>query len=315
MGVDGAASSAGAGAGAGLGALAAGARVPAGGGSPARSGMSDDEAAVTIRSTYRGYKTRKSGLGQDFRLEATNTLMERQSRARIAEMQGVDPYAATRSGAGGSSSRVALDEAHAATKIQATFRGHAARKEFQKKIIGFGAGGLTAYRRKNIGGRQLYLSGDALGDGPLSTFDVEGDGTVPITGGSGGWEPHGLGLKQWEHLTARQRARHIPAAPDGLATTDHPRGYRVRILAVEAYPFGQEPYRIAGRSNRVEVRASVSFYDEATGVFHGATCSSVPEEITLPPTPTPATPAPATGGTGTIIISISSRRGDAGRAA
>jgi hypothetical protein len=41
--------------------------------------------------------------------------------------------------------------------------------------------------------------------------------------------------------------------------------------------FGQEPYRIAGRSHRVEVRATVSFYDEASGGFHGATCSSVPE--------------------------------------
>lgn len=67
--------------------------------SPARS-MSDDEAAVAIQSSYRGYKTRKtgkSGLG-DFRREATDTLMERQSKARIAEMQGVDPYAATRGG-------------------------------------------------------------------------------------------------------------------------------------------------------------------------------------------------------------------------
>ena len=62
---------------------------------------------------------------------------------------------------------------------------------------------------------------------------------------------------------------------------------------MEAYPFGQEPFRIAGRSNRVEVRASVSFYDEATGGFHGATCSSVPEEIRLPPAPTPGPVAAA----------------------
>jgi hypothetical protein len=43
---------------------------------------------------------------------------------------------------------------------------------------------------------------------------------------------------QREHFAARQRARHVPCAADGLHTTDHPRGYRVRILAVEAYPFG-----------------------------------------------------------------------------
>jgi hypothetical protein len=40
-----------------------------------------------------------------FRVEATNTLMERQSKARLGAMQGVDPYSATRGagegGAGG----------------------------------------------------------------------------------------------------------------------------------------------------------------------------------------------------------------------
>ena len=216
--------------GAGLGALAAAAKTTTGVASPARS-MSDDEAAVAIQSTYRGYKTRKSGLGQDFRLEATNALMERQSKTRIAEMQGVDPYAATRSGDGqgygagsggfgGSRGRLPgrLDEARAATMIQATFRGHATRREFQKKMTGFGTGGLTAYRRKNIGGRQLYLSGDAHGDGPMTTFgdDNDDDGGAVPTGGSGGWEPHGLGLKQWEHFAARQHARHVSPAPDGL---------------------------------------------------------------------------------------------------
>jgi hypothetical protein len=47
---------------------------------------------------------------------------------------------------GGSSSRTALDEYRAATKIQANFRGHQARQDFAARMRGFGAGGM--YRHK-----------------------------------------------------------------------------------------------------------------------------------------------------------------------
>ena len=50
-----------------------------------------------------------------------------------------------------------------------------------------------------------------------------------------------------------------------------------------------DPYD-GGRSERgkLEVRAAVSFFDEATGGFHGATCSSVPESVEPPAPGAPA---------------------------
>ena len=114
--------------------------------------------------------------------------------------------------------------------------------------------------------RSLSLSGDAL------------DGGVPVAP-SASSASSGV---DWERFAARQLSRHVPVAPDGLVLSGAPRGYRLRVLAVEDYPFGPEPHRIAGRGCALEARCALSFYDEVTGSFHGATCSSLPEEVKLP---------------------------------
>ena len=262
--------------GGGLSSLTAGAMS-----SPGRSSaLSDADAAVAIQSSYRGYKARKDAAS--FRRETTTTLMERQSKARIAEIQGVDP----RAFALGSMSTNAANETAAATKIQAAYRGHAARREVARTTGFAGGGAAVASFRASSKGRALHLSGDAEDDSDLANRRA---GTA--RGGGGGWAPHASLLERWEGFAARQRSRHIPVAihPNGLRLSDAPRGYRMRVLAVEAYPFGPEAYRVAQRGNTLEVRASVSFFDEVTGGFHGATCSSVPEAVTLP-SPAPGAP-------------------------
>ena len=113
--------------------------------------------------------------------------------------------------------------------------------------------------------RALSLSGDALAGGVA---------VAPSASASAGVD--------WERFAARQLSRHVPVAPDGLVLSDTPRGYRLRVHAVEEYPFGPEPHRVAGRGRSLEARCALSFYDEVTGSFHGATCSSLPEEVKLP---------------------------------
>ena len=113
--------------------------------------------------------------------------------------------------------------------------------------------------------RALSLSGDALAE------DVA---VAPSASASAGVD--------WERFAARQLSRHVPVAPDGLVLSDTPRGYRLRVHAVEEYPFGPEPHRVAGRGRSLEARCALSFYDEVTGSFHGATCSSLHEEMRIP---------------------------------
>ena len=74
--------------------------------------------------------------------------------------------------------------------------------------------------------RALSLSGDALAE------DVA---VAPSASASAGVD--------WERFAARQLSRHVPVAPDGLVLSDTPRGYRLRVHAVEEYPFGPEPHR------------------------------------------------------------------------
>ena len=114
--------------------------------------------------------------------------------------------------------------------------------------------------------RALSLSGDALAGG------------VPVAPSASSASSGA----DWERFAARQLSRHVPVAPDGLVLSGAPRGYRLRVLAVEDYPFGPEPHRVAGRGRALEARCALSFYDEVTGSFHGATCSSLPEEVKLP---------------------------------
>ena len=95
--------------------------------------------------------------------------------------------------------------------------------------------------------------------------------------------PPAAQLGHWEAFAARQIARHVPTASGGIVDERRaPRGYRFRVLAVEAFPFGPECARIRDRGNALEAKVNVSFYDECTGSFHGATCSSAPEPAEMP---------------------------------
>ena len=118
-------------------------------------------------------------------------------------------------------SKARADEASAALKIQSAFRGHAARKDFRRRLEagGFSAGGALRRGRGQGGSRALALSGDALwGD------DDAGDGAVPVG------EHSPLEMEQeWEVFAARQRARHVRVAPSGLITLDECRGKAVQV--------------------------------------------------------------------------------------
>ena len=92
-------------------------------------------------ASYRGRE------GTDFRVATTETLVQAQSKERIAELAGVDPNAATReadaivaaakakadaeAAAAAAKAAEEKEEEDAALKIQAVFRGKTARREVE----------------------------------------------------------------------------------------------------------------------------------------------------------------------------------------
>ena len=252
----------------GLGALASGGPTLASspplsprGGAGANANANANDAASP---SYRGVSS-----PSNFRKEATDALAEKQSKQRLAavfgspngEADALEPTNARQL------ELTRVEEANAATKIQAVFRGGKTREEI---ALAKRFGASSDPGQTDTVKRSLILSGDAQDRTEAASAAAAKSG-------------YGLGADDWERFAARQLSRFVAPAPGGLTASDETRGYRLRVLAVEAYPFGAEAYRVAGRSNKVEVRAAVSFYDEASGTFHGATCSSVPEEVTLPP--------------------------------
>lgn len=228
--------------------------------------------------------------GTDFRVAATETLVQAQSKERIAELAGVDPNAATReadsivaaakakadaeAAAAAAKAAAEKEEEDAALKIQAVFRGKAARRDVEELKKGGGVESRSATTEAAAGGG---VGAFAAGSNALHVEDTASKAVQPA--------PPAMQLGHWETFAARQIARHVPVASGGLALGPAPRGYRFRVLAVEAFPFGPECFRIRDRGNTLEAKVNVSFYDECTGSFHGATCSSAPEPAEIPATP------------------------------
>ena len=224
--------------------------------------------------------------GTDFRVAATETLVQAQSKERIAELAGVDPNAATReadsivaaakakadaeAAAAASKAAAEKEEEDAALKIQAVFRGKAARRDVEELKKGGESRSARTEAAAGGGGGGAF----AAGSNALHLEDTASKAVQPA--------PPAAQLGHWEVFAARQIARHVPLASGGLATSPAPRGYRFRVLAVEAFPFGPECVRVRDRGNALEAKVNVSFYDECTGSFHGATCSSAPEPAEIP---------------------------------
>ena len=121
---------------------------------------------------------------------------------------------------------------HAAVASTRAFRLSAARSPTPRRPALASPGAFDAPSKTAPGDpRALSLSGDALAE------DVA---VAPSASASAGVD--------WERFAARQLSRHVPVAPDGLVLSDTPRGYRLRVHAVEEYPFGPEPHRVAGRA-------------------------------------------------------------------
>ena len=236
-------------------------------------------------ASYRGRE------GTDFRVATTETLVQAQSKERIAELAGVDPNAATReadaivaaakakadaeAAAAAAKAAEEKEEEDAALKIQAVFRGKTARREVETMKSPRGDASDTKKNSTKDDGAGAGVGAFAKGSAALATVpDTASKAMQPA--------PPAQQLGHWEAFAARQLARHVPMASDGLQTSPTPRGYRFRVLAVEAFPFGPEPFRVVGRGNTLEARCAVSFYDECTGSFHGATCSSTAEAVDVP---------------------------------
>ena len=153
------------------------------------------------------------------------------------------------------------------------FRGKAARRDVEELKKGGGESTIATTTTEAAavkGGGGAF----AAGSNALQKFEDTASKVVQPA-------PPAAQLGHWEAFAAR-RARHVPTASGGLSTSDAPRGYRFRVLAVEAFPFGPECARIRDRGNALEAKVNVSFYDECTGSFHGATCSSAPEPAEMP---------------------------------
>ena len=149
--------------------------------------------------------------GTDFRVAATETLVQAQSKERIAELVGVDPNAATRKPTRSSPRQVKADaevtaaaskaaaekeEEDAALKIQAVFRGKAARRDVEELKKG---GESRSARTEAAAAAAAAPSRRA--PTPSRGHRVQGCAA----------RAPAAQLGHWEVFAARQIARHVPS--------------------------------------------------------------------------------------------------------
>lgn len=84
-------------------------------------------------------------------------------------------------------------------------------------------------------------------------------------------------MEVWEAFAVRQRGRYTPLPYRGIHDLlPTAMGYRLRLSEIVGLQMGQVAEAMAKRGSQIELRVSVSLFDEATGSFFGNTCSSLP---------------------------------------